>query len=264
MFTEGEDWDESLLVMAGDLLLQAMQFAATVHLEPRNRGQFTSANPNILVEDLQAECPVMMEMAGVVVFAEEPEDNRLVVEDLHVECPVTMLAMKCPVTDSGWKAVDSSWKVQPPGGPLQAPTVRQRIVVVAVWQDRVVVLQRGDVVIMPGATIEDGASMIKEAVRVLWETAGILVDVRSCTWVPRPDLAELVVGVRLNSGGELSAEDNDWEPVWCDRDELGVPVIREIIDKVAGEAPEEEVVLVCLGSEGEEQNTDGGIEGFDE
>ena len=81
--------------------------------------------------------------------------------------------------------------------------------VVAVWQDRVVVLQRGDVVIMPGATIEDGTSMIKETVRALWETAGILVGVRSYTRVPRPDLAELVVGVRLNSGGELSAEDSD-------------------------------------------------------
>ena len=74
---------------------------------------------------------------------------------------------------------------------------------------------------MPGATIEDGTSMVKEAVRILWETAGILVGVRSCTWVPRPDLVELVVGVRLNSGGELSAEDSDWEPVWCDRDEKG-------------------------------------------
>ena len=127
-----------------------------------------------------------------------------------------------------------------------------------------VVLQRGDVAIMPGATIEDGASMIKEAVRVLWETAGILVGVRSCTWVPRSDLTELVIGVRLNSGGELSAEDSDWEPVWCDRDEMGVPDIREIIDKVTEETLGEGSVLACANSEGTEQTTNEGIEGMDE
>ena len=165
--------------MAADLLLQAMQFAATVHLEPRNRGTFMSANPNLLVEDgrVMNVSPVMMEMAGVVVFIEEPEDNGLkveeigspkvqcvvakeqkdngvTVEDLQVERPVMMI-VGCPVTDCGWKAIDSSWKCQPSGLPLQAPTCRQRIVVVAVWQDRVVVLQRGDVITIPGATIED-------------------------------------------------------------------------------------------------------------
>ena len=181
------------------------------------------------------------------------------VEDLQVERPVMMMAMECPVTGSGWKAIDISWKCQPPGVPLHAPTGRQRIVVVAVWQDRVVVLQLGDVVIVPGATIEDGTSMIKEAVRLLWETAGILVGVRSCTWVPKPDLAELVVGVRLNSGGELSVEDSEWEPVWCDRDEMGVPDIREIIDKVTEETPEEDFVLACANSEGTEQTTNKGI-----
>ena len=64
VFTEGEKWDEPLLVMAGELLLQAMQSAATVHPEPRNLGQFMSA-------------------------AEEVEDNRMTLEDQQVRWPVT-------------------------------------------------------------------------------------------------------------------------------------------------------------------------------
>ena len=67
--TEWENRDEPLLVMAGELLLQAMQFAATVHLEPRNRDQFMNA-------------------------AEGYENNRRMLEDQQVEGPVT---------ETGWR-----------------------------------------------------------------------------------------------------------------------------------------------------------------
>ena len=136
------------------------------------------------------------------------------------------------------------------------------------------VLQRGEVVIMPGAAIEAGESPIKGAVRALWEMAGILVSVNSCFEVEDThDLAEVVIGVRLKSGGELSAEDSDWEPMWCDREELGVPGIKRIIDAVAHSADKAaakkvEVLHVCSGGVGNgvvtEQQAGESIEGFDE
>ena len=130
VFTEGEQWDEPLLAMAGDLLLHALQATAEVHLDPVNRGQFMSA-------------------------ADGADHNRRMLEEQQ----------------------DVDWEEEQQAVVCEG---KLRVAVVAVWQDRVVVLQRGEVVIMPGAAIEVGEPPIKGAARALWEMAGILVSVNSC------------------------------------------------------------------------------------
>ena len=45
---------------------------------------------------------------------------------------------------------------------------------------------------------------------------------------------------------------------------MGVPDIREIMDKVSEEMPEDEFVLACTNGEEAEQTANEGIEGIDE